>query len=93
MVPGRRTTMANITDGMSNSIMVLEATDAVNWAKPDDMLFDPTKAPKVGMQGRKWFHVLMGDGSVRIVQREKLTDNDLKAFLTIDGGEAVNWKD
>lgn len=93
LVPGRRTTMANIADGTSNTFMVLEATDAVNWAKPDDMLFDPTKAPKVGQQGTKWFYALMGDGSVRIVRREKMTDNDLKAMITIDGGEVVNIRD
>jgi len=93
LVPGRRTTMASITDGTSNSIMVLEATDAVNWAKPDDMLFDPTKTPKVGAQGQKWFFALMGDGSVRSVRREKLTDRDLKAMITIDGGEVVNDRD
>jgi len=93
LVPGRRTTMADIADGLSNTFMVVEAADAVNWAKPDDMLFDPKIAPKVGEQGRKWFYALFGDGSVRIIRRDKLTDNDLKAFLTIDGGEPVNRKD
>ena len=93
LVPGRRTTMAHIVDGTSNTFMVLEATDAVNWAKPDDLLFDPTKTPKVGAQGQKWFFALMGDGSVQTVSREKMTDKDLRAMITIDGGDVVNMRD
>jgi hypothetical protein len=93
LVPGRRTSFANITDGTSNTIMVVEATDAVSWAKPDDLLFDPKKAPKVGDPGRKWFHALFGDGSVRMLRRDKLTDDQLRALMTIDGGEVIEIPD
>jgi hypothetical protein len=89
LVAGRRTSFANITDGLSNTIAVVEAADAVNWAKPDDLLFDPKKAPKVGDPSRKWFHALFGDGAVRILHRDKLTDDQLWALMTIDGGEVV----
>ncbi len=88
-VAGRRTTFANITDGTSNTIMVVEATDAVDWAKPDDLVFDPKKAPKVGDPKRKWFYALFGDGSVRTLHRDELTDDQLRALMTVDGGEVI----
>ena len=34
----------NITDGTSNTIMVVSGGDPVNWAKPDDIPFDSGKA-------------------------------------------------
>jgi hypothetical protein len=93
LVPGQKTTFANITDGTSNTLMVVEATDAVSWAKPDDLLFDPQKLPKLGDPKTKRFHTALGDGSVRIFKRDKLTDDQLKALLTINGGEVIDLKD
>ena len=44
-----KSTLVNITDGTSNSIMVAEAAEAVDWAKPADMPFDAKKPlPKLG---------------------------------------------
>src|SRR5262249_36650838 len=37
--PGR--SFAQISDGTSNTIMVVEAATAVPWTKPDDIPFDP----------------------------------------------------
>jgi hypothetical protein len=93
LVAGRRTTFGNVLDGTSNTIAVVEAADAVNWAKPDDLVFDPKKAPKVGDPTRKWFHALFGDASVRTLRRDKLTDEQLRALMTIDGGEVVEIPD
>jgi hypothetical protein len=92
-VPGRRMSLAQIPDGSSNTIAVVEAADAVPWAKPGDLLFDPTKPPKVGSPDRKWFHAGFADGSVRTLRRDKLTDEQLRALMTINGGEVVNIPD
>jgi prepilin-type processing-associated H-X9-DG protein len=88
--PAARTTFANITDGTSNSLMVVEAADAVEWTKPADLVYDPKKdLPKLGGHSAGGFNVLMGDGSVRFV-RDTIDKMVLKAMITIDGGEVAN---
>jgi hypothetical protein len=87
-VIGRRTTFASITDGLSNTLMVVEAADAVDWAKPGDLVFDPDKLPALGDPARKRFHALLGDGSVRMIHRD-IDRQVLKALFTVNGGETA----
>jgi len=59
------TKITSITDGTSNTIMVVEAHDGVAWTKPDELPYDPKGTlPRVGNHGGNGFHVLMCDGSV-----------------------------
>jgi hypothetical protein len=48
-------TFVDVTDGLSNTVMVVETVDPVLWAKPGDLLIDPKKPlPKLtaaGMDG------------------------------------------
>ncbi|MBL8865952.1 MAG: DUF1559 domain-containing protein, partial [Planctomycetia bacterium] len=89
--PLARTSFANITDGTSNSIMIAEAAEAVVWTKPDDLEFDPKKdPPKFGGHSANGFNALFGDGSVRFI-RDSIDKMVLKALITIDGGEVVNY--
>jgi hypothetical protein len=88
-VPGRRMPIVAIPDGTSNTILVVEAADAVPWARPGDLPFDPKKAPKVGSDDRKWFYAVFADGHVRALRRDKLTDDQLRALMTTNGGEIV----
>ncbi len=88
-----KTSFANITDGTSNTIMVAEAAEAVDWAKPADMAFDAKKPlPKLGGHSPGGYSVLMGDGSVRFI-RDTVNPKTLLAAITIDGGEVFNIDD
>lgn len=64
-----RVKIAQIRDGSSNTIMVLEASDAraVPWTKPGDYAYDP-KDPAAGLgQSKRGFNAAFADGSVRFI--------------------------
>jgi hypothetical protein len=82
-----------ITDGTSNTIMVVEANDdqAVIWTKPDDLPFDPQQ-PAKGLGGLygDGFWVAFCDGSVRHISTT-IVPATLRALFTRAGGEAVYY--
>ncbi|MBM4091964.1 MAG: DUF1559 domain-containing protein, partial [Planctomycetes bacterium] len=60
----------NITDGTSNTIMVLEVNDeaSVIWTKPDDLQFDVNNPlAGLGKAHPGGFNVALADGSVRFI--------------------------
>jgi hypothetical protein len=61
--------LADITDGTSNTLLALEAKDAVIWTKPADLTMpkDQTKLPAVGTMFSNGFHAARCDGSVHFV--------------------------
>jgi len=61
---GRR--MSEMSDGLSNTIMVVEAAEPVEWTRPMDLPFDPDDdPPPLGLPGVGGFQAALGDGSVR----------------------------
>jgi prepilin-type processing-associated H-X9-DG protein len=85
--------LTDFTDGTSNTLMVVEAADAVTWTKPDDLAFDPEKPlPKVGGHFPGGFNAAFMDGSVRFF-RSTLDPVVLKALITRDGGEVIDYKE
>ena len=84
--------MSKITDGLSNTIALVEADDdrAVIWTKPEDITID-RKKPLAGLLGHytEGFHAAMADGSVRFVKKS-VDPTALWAWFTRAGGEPVN---
>jgi hypothetical protein len=63
-------TIANIPDGTSNTILIVEASTAVPWSKPEELLLPPGPvAPLLGNPQRNVFLCAMADGSVRGVTK------------------------
>jgi len=82
--------IVDITDGTSNTIMLVEAKKAVPWTKPDDVPFDAGKlVPKLGGLFDGIFNVAMCDGSVRSFPLT-IKEDTLRALVTINGGEVVD---
>jgi hypothetical protein len=85
------TPIAEITDGTSNTIMVMEVADeqAVIWTKPEDHAYD-VEQPSAGLtspypDGRL---LLFCDGSVRFIT-QALDDEVLRRLLIRNDGEVV----
>jgi prepilin-type processing-associated H-X9-DG protein len=87
--PGKEAiTPAQITDGMSNTIIVVEASDAkaVPWTKPDDYAYDP-KNPAAGLSGLfpGGFNAAFCDGSVRFMSSSSDAEILRQLFNRHDG--------
>lgn len=81
----------DIVDGLSNTILVVEANPdrAVVWTKPEDLPFDP-ESPGIGLGEARLqgFNMLMTDGAVRFQASDASLDQ-LKGMATRAGGELV----
>lgn len=81
----------NVTDGASNTLMVVDADDsrAVTWTKPGDFTYS-TDNPTKGLVGHHddGFHAVFCDGSVRFLPAS-ITAKTLNSLFTISGGEVV----
>jgi hypothetical protein len=83
---------ASFPDGTSNTLLVVEAGEAVPWTKPDDLVYDPKKpVPKLGGLFPEGFHAALVDGSTRFLGR-KIDDKALRALITPAGGEIIDWR-
>jgi hypothetical protein len=93
LMNGNPVLIDSIPDGTMNSIMVVEAGEAVPWTKPADIPFDPKKPlPKLGGLYDGNFHVAFCDGAVRYVKKG-VKEETLKKFITLAGNEKVSQKD
>jgi hypothetical protein len=83
--------MAEISDGTSDTIAVVEACDqmAVIWTKPDDFVPD-TDNPARGLVGlyNRVFHALFCDGHIRTLD-EGIDKQTLRALFTRNGSESI----
>jgi len=81
--------MADIRDGTSNTLLVVECKRDIPWTKPEDIPYDPRKPlPELGGCYEDLFIAAMADGSVRALP--KTTDEQtLRALISKAGGEVV----
>jgi hypothetical protein len=62
---------ASFPDGTSNTILIVEAAEAVPWSKPADLAYDAEKEfPKLGGMFKDVLHAAFVDGSVHVLRRE-----------------------
>jgi beta-lactamase regulating signal transducer with metallopeptidase domain len=80
---------AEILDGTSNTLAVVEAKREIPWTRPDDIVFDPEKAPPtLGGFFKEGYNAGLCDGSVRFISG-KIEPATLKILISPQGGEAV----
>ncbi len=88
-------TFAQMKDGSSNTILIVEANDdqAVIWTKPDDLPYDADQ-PNTGLGSLRpsGFQAIFADCSGRFISNA--IDRDaLKALFTAAGGEPISGVD
>ena len=88
---GKPVTMVSITDGTSNTIMMVQATEQVPWAKPQELPYSKTSPlPKFGSpRTPNGFNVMMADGSVRFV-KSTISEQNLRNAIEKADGNMVN---
>jgi hypothetical protein len=83
--------LGTLKDLPSETLLLVEAGDPVEWTKPDDLDASPGKPfPKLG--GIPWkankLNVLLVDGTTRQI-RPDLPETTLRALVTHSGGETI----
>jgi prepilin-type processing-associated H-X9-DG protein len=79
-----------VPDGTSNTVLVAECGNPVEWTRPDDMPFTPKgPAPPVGSKHPGGYNALFADGSVRFL-KSTMTGQFLEALITRAGGEVIS---
>ncbi len=90
---GKGTGFAEVTDGTSNTLMVVEAKEAVPWTKPDaELEFDPAAVASLyGTLGPHdgGFNAGFADGAVRFFPNS-INANLFHDLVTRNGGEVIN---
>ena len=77
----------DLTDGTSQTFLIVEAGEPVPWTRPDELPYAPDRpVPLLGGISRDGFRVAMGDGSVRNF-KEGTPEATIRAFITRNGKE------
>ena len=84
------TPLRAITDGTSNTLLVVEAANPVPWTKPEDVLTGQDQPPPaLGSRHPGGANALIADGSVRFLKKS-VNPEVLRALTTKGGGEVVS---
>ena len=87
---GEKVNFVDVTDGLSNTLLAVEARRDIPWTKPEDIPFDPNgPLPEPGGFVADGFNALFADGSVRFI-RKTVKPQVLKALITRAGGEVIS---
>jgi len=98
--PNAKVKLSQIRDGLENTILVVESAGfSTSWTEPKDLMFDTmsftlnAKAkPSISSNHSNGAYVGFADGASYFLT-DQITESELRALLTISGGEDVTRKD
>ncbi|MDB5386086.1 MAG: blaR, partial [Planctomycetaceae bacterium] len=83
------TSLLDISDGVSNTVALVEAKRVVLWTKPEDIPYAADQpVPKLGGWFAEGWHAGFADGRAEFIANDN-PDTTLRALFTIGGGENV----
>ena len=82
-----------VTDGTSNTLLIVETADGVEWTKPDPLALGGANNPLtlLGSNHPGGFNSAFADGSVRFIKKS-IAEVVLQALITRSGGEFIDVK-
>ncbi len=82
----------DVIDGTSNTILAIQVPDGstISWADPKPWEISESDPMRDVFGDRDEVVVAMADGSSRVLKRAEMTNEKLKAMLTIAGGEVID---
>jgi len=82
---------AHIVDGTANTILIVEAGQAVPWTKPEDLPYSAdAPLPELGGLFPGIFHAAFANGHVDTLTK-KFDPNALRTVITCNGGELMDF--
>jgi hypothetical protein len=85
--------MASFTDGLCNTLLIVEAAEAVPWTKPVDLVVDPKKPlPRLGGMFEGVFHGAMADRTVLRFRRH-FDEKMMRLVIDPADGKPLDSKD
>jgi hypothetical protein len=86
-----RITFAHIKDGTANTIMLIENPQGIQWTQPQDLTAEEAVKLVAELAEGQSLLVVYYDGHVQRISNK--TDRDtLKALMTIDGAEVIDYE-
>jgi RNA polymerase sigma factor (sigma-70 family) len=87
---GKKIKIADITDGTSNTLGVVESGPPVEWTKPDDLTYDPeAPLPRMELPYKKAFLASTMDGAVHLL-RGDLKERMLRNLIERNDGNFID---
>lgn len=78
-------------DGTANTILIVEASEAVPWTKPQDLPYSPgLPLPALGSLSPEFVQAVMVDGAVRQIKRD-VRESVLRGLVTRNGEETPDF--
>jgi hypothetical protein len=86
---GKPQKLIGLEQGLSATILVVEAAEAVPWTQPDELEYDPDRPlPKLGGHFPGVFQACLASGEVRSFPSDT-PEADLRGWITRKGGKVV----
>lgn len=85
-----QTKFFDITDGTSNTILIVESTKEVNWMEPTDLSMNEFLSSPKSSHHSGVFQAAFGDGAVMALEND-MPQETKRALVTKNQGEQVNF--